>query len=195
MQEAGHDEVFEVESIIGKSTDEVTGMVQYHVKWKGFEEATWEPSDNLVDCAHLVDFYEHSLQKQHVPLLEHVQASLASAPELHVNNGSDTVKPLEEESTDDNTLRGLLMKRKAEGTMVEPGALQALEPMLGKRMKHSKAMMIDGMAAKMKKQHAMGDMAQSEEAIDHVKTSAPLNLRYANQAAQVAFNIHNGLNQ
>jgi len=54
--------VFEVESIHGKRKN--GGVIQYHVKWRGFNEDqnTWEPQKNLTEsCADIIEEWE----KQH----------------------------------------------------------------------------------------------------------------------------------
>ena len=53
------DEEFEVESIMDKRTME-DGSIEYYVKWVGYDEPTWEPSQN-VQCADLIAAYEDKL--------------------------------------------------------------------------------------------------------------------------------------
>ena len=45
------DEEYEVERILGKKI--ISGTVHYLVKWKGYDisESTWEPKQNLKNCA------------------------------------------------------------------------------------------------------------------------------------------------
>jgi hypothetical protein len=50
-------------------------------------------------------------------LLDHLQHNLATAPELNIENND--INPVEDEPESDNTLRGLLMKRKADGHQPE----------------------------------------------------------------------------
>merc|ERR1712226_1612028 len=58
------DEQYVVEKILDKKTDSEDGSVLYRVKWKGFgyDEATWEPLENLTDdtgtCVHLEKYEE-----------------------------------------------------------------------------------------------------------------------------------------
>jgi len=83
----------------------------------------------------------------------------------------------DDDPSHDNTLRGLLMKRKQEGGTTEhqgPPREMELIPMK-RRMKSNT---LDGTAAaKMKKQHAVGDLTGSNEAIDHLKTTIPSSLK------------------
>lgn len=56
-------EVFEVERITDRSIDKETGGTIYKVKWKGYDEETWEPAQNLANCRSEVEEYEASLKK------------------------------------------------------------------------------------------------------------------------------------
>jgi len=49
-----------VEKITGKTTDKETGNLLFRVKWKGYDEETWEPMENLTDCADLVTKFEQA---------------------------------------------------------------------------------------------------------------------------------------
>ena len=44
------EEVFEVERILGVGEDKENGGKMYKVKWKGYDEETWEPELNLQSC-------------------------------------------------------------------------------------------------------------------------------------------------
>ncbi|GMT21278.1 hypothetical protein PFISCL1PPCAC_12575, partial [Pristionchus fissidentatus] len=46
-------EDFEVEAIVGRR--EKYGYVEYEVKWKGYENPTWEPVENCSSCRKMVD--------------------------------------------------------------------------------------------------------------------------------------------
>ncbi len=47
---------FELERIIGKRS--VNGKIQYRVRWVGYEEATWEPIDNVDSAAEAIEDFE-----------------------------------------------------------------------------------------------------------------------------------------
>jgi hypothetical protein len=49
-----------VEKITGKTTVKETGNQLFRVKWKGYDEETWEPMENLTDCADLVTKFEQA---------------------------------------------------------------------------------------------------------------------------------------
>jgi hypothetical protein len=46
-----------VEAVIGKRKS-AAGVVEYHLKWFGANEETWEPVENCGCCRALVDAYE-----------------------------------------------------------------------------------------------------------------------------------------
>jgi hypothetical protein len=51
IDEKGH-ENFLIERIIGMRTKR--GRKEYHVKWEGYEETSWEPARNIEKCKGLV---------------------------------------------------------------------------------------------------------------------------------------------
>jgi hypothetical protein len=57
------EEIYEVERITGKSTDQQTGAPIFRVKWKGYDEESWEPLENLTACADLVRVFEEQQKK------------------------------------------------------------------------------------------------------------------------------------
>ena len=68
------EEEYEVEKIIGRGSVKDNGNVMYKVKWKGFNEDTWEPEENLAGCKHLIREFENA-QKNFLPqnLIEQLQ--------------------------------------------------------------------------------------------------------------------------
>ncbi|XP_017124647.1 chromobox protein homolog 5 [Drosophila elegans] len=60
------DEDYIVEKFIGKRF--LRGRAQYLAKWEGYaeEESTWEPMENLGNCATLVADYEAELFKRNM---------------------------------------------------------------------------------------------------------------------------------
>ena len=51
-----NEEEYEVEKVLKKRHRK--GKVQYYVKWKNYEEWTWEPLDNLLNAKSLIDKFE-----------------------------------------------------------------------------------------------------------------------------------------
>jgi hypothetical protein len=91
-----------------------------------------------------------------------------------------------DEPQQDNTLRGMLMKRKAETCSTENTAnkiYKEFEQAPPKRFMKMRSNFAESLHAKMKKQHAVGDMARYDEAIDHLKTQVPASSRHAEMAA------------
>ncbi len=101
-------EVFEVERITDRSIDKETGGTIYKVKWKGYDEETWEPVQNLATCMAQVKEYESEKRPQ--KLIDQLQTRQMS--DIIQQNQND-ICPLDE--PEENTLRGMLLKRKAEG--------------------------------------------------------------------------------
>jgi hypothetical protein len=55
------DEQWEVEDIVGERR--IHKKKQYHVKWRGFPRATWEPVENLNNCDKILQRY-HDFKKR-----------------------------------------------------------------------------------------------------------------------------------
>jgi hypothetical protein len=57
-------EEYVVEAILGERRVRRRGrtVVQYKVKWEGFEEPTWEPTSNLKNCKDELDAYKKRVQ-------------------------------------------------------------------------------------------------------------------------------------
>jgi hypothetical protein len=56
-----HDEStqeWEVEEILDQDVDAKTFEKLYEVKWKGYEESTWEPAKNLSGCKDAIKTFE-----------------------------------------------------------------------------------------------------------------------------------------
>lgn len=56
------DQEYEVECILGKCT--INSEDHYKVKWKGFDECTWEPATQLTAAAHLINEFYQKLDQQ-----------------------------------------------------------------------------------------------------------------------------------
>ena len=56
------DEEYKVEGILGKKT--ISGTAHYLVKWKGYNtsESTWEPKQNLRNCARTLQRFEGGIK-------------------------------------------------------------------------------------------------------------------------------------
>ena len=50
------EDVFEVEKVLEKRFRK--GRVEYFVKWKNYDETTWEPLKNLTNVQALIDKFE-----------------------------------------------------------------------------------------------------------------------------------------
>jgi hypothetical protein len=55
------DKQYVVEDIIGKKDD--NGVVKYLIKWRGYDEPTWEPLANLDHCDQLIKRWEEQHKK------------------------------------------------------------------------------------------------------------------------------------
>jgi len=58
---------YEVEEILDKSIERLANgkrVTKYHIKWKGYEETTWEPEENLSCGALLYEFDKKYKAKQ-----------------------------------------------------------------------------------------------------------------------------------
>lgn len=51
--------IYEVEKVVGKMFDE-HGQVSYNLKWKGYDETSWEKKDDC-SCPKLIESYENFL--------------------------------------------------------------------------------------------------------------------------------------
>jgi len=54
------DEEFEVESVVGKRSN--NGGVEYQIKWRGYDSPTWESEENVTGASRLVAKYEESIR-------------------------------------------------------------------------------------------------------------------------------------
>ena len=54
---------FEVKEIVGKRINVKTGEINYEVKWKGYQQVTIEPAENLKTCEFEVDKFEKKIQR------------------------------------------------------------------------------------------------------------------------------------
>ena len=52
---------YEVEAVLDKRT--LYGVTQYFVKWKNYDETTWEPVDNLDNIVDLIEEFERSSEE------------------------------------------------------------------------------------------------------------------------------------
>ncbi|XP_050532347.1 uncharacterized protein LOC126900559 isoform X2 [Daktulosphaira vitifoliae] len=61
---------FVVERVVARRFNQKKRQFEYLLKWEGYppEQNTWEPSDNMSACAHLIKQYEDSLIKNGTPL-------------------------------------------------------------------------------------------------------------------------------
>ena len=87
-------EIFEVEEVVGKKR--IKGRWNYEIKWKGYEEATWEPKENL-NCPQLVSEFEETLGKSAIRKGHHVRAvkhTTLKSPEhdYHARRGDEKVR-------------------------------------------------------------------------------------------------------
>ena len=57
-QEKENDGEYEVEKVIEKRFRK--GRVEYFVKWKNYDETTWEPLKNLANAEDLIEKFEKS---------------------------------------------------------------------------------------------------------------------------------------
>ena len=55
---------YEVEAVLDKRI--LDGVIQYFVKWKNYDETTWEPVDNLENIMDLIEEYERSSEGSHM---------------------------------------------------------------------------------------------------------------------------------
>ncbi|KAI0993790.1 hypothetical protein K3495_g14394 [Podosphaera aphanis] len=56
-QETGEPNIHEVETILDSRIRRK--KVHYHVRWTGYDDTTWEPTKNLINCKELLlEFYE-----------------------------------------------------------------------------------------------------------------------------------------
>lgn len=60
-QREDSEEVYEVEKVVGKMFDE-QGRASYLLKWKNYDETTWEPVDNC-ECANLIESFEDVIKR------------------------------------------------------------------------------------------------------------------------------------
>ncbi|KAK7207863.1 hypothetical protein BZA70DRAFT_287202 [Myxozyma melibiosi] len=56
----GEEEYF-VEAILDHRYNEVTGTLEFKIKWEGYDEIGWEPYKNLTGCDELLDEYYHKV--------------------------------------------------------------------------------------------------------------------------------------
>ena len=56
------DEEYEVEKVLKKRTRK--GKKEYFVKWKNYDETTWEPLENLQNAINLIEMFDNDLDKE-----------------------------------------------------------------------------------------------------------------------------------
>lgn len=56
---------FIVERVVARRFNQKKRQFEYLLKWEGYppEQNTWEPSENMSACSHLIEQYENSLLK------------------------------------------------------------------------------------------------------------------------------------
>jgi len=81
-KEAAQDEEFEVEAILDARHDLALGVKVFVVKWKGFEELTWEPRANLGNSRALLREFERARSKLKIkrPVISHFDRILPADP-------------------------------------------------------------------------------------------------------------------
>lgn len=79
IDEGFNNGVYEVEKVVGKMFDE-EGKVSYKLKWKGYNEATWESKD-YCNCPQLIDSYESQLARRQSSNNERSQSVQSSSPQ------------------------------------------------------------------------------------------------------------------
>ena len=68
QSEAEEENDYEVEDILKKRITKGGGK-QYLVKWKGFDDRTWEPKDNLNNVQELIDKFENFIVDKNLSLI------------------------------------------------------------------------------------------------------------------------------
>lgn len=85
---------WEVEGIRGRR--EVAGEIQYHVKWRGYKDLTWEPADYLENAQQLVDAFNAGLQPEN-----------KAGPPVAIQPSSNRVSDAKDDKTDVNLCSSL----------------------------------------------------------------------------------------
>ncbi|RWS24196.1 chromobox-like protein 5 [Leptotrombidium deliense] len=78
------DDVYDVEEIKAKRV--VSGRTEYLVKWKGYDEESWEPSANILDDELIREFTNNHGKKRGRQKIEKV-AKTECVEKTEVNNG------------------------------------------------------------------------------------------------------------
>jgi len=86
------DDEYEVEKILDKRRKK--GIIQYLVKWLGYDETTWEPEENLENCRKLVEEFENKINKKNNKPSRH----LVSKAKLLKLNGNKENENIEEKT-------------------------------------------------------------------------------------------------
>ena len=75
--EEGEEEEYEVEAILKKRIKK--GKIEYFVRWKYYNDTTWEPEDNLLNVKQMIEKFEKKVRRDLVtfpsPISLHFQLS------------------------------------------------------------------------------------------------------------------------
>ena len=80
--------VFEVERIA--DTKYVEGERQYLVQWKGFEDPTWEPIQNLSHCTEIIEKYHAAMNANETTVSEDNMIDTTGMPQLERQSSSQS---------------------------------------------------------------------------------------------------------
>ena len=99
--EESETEEYEVEEVLKKRNRK--GKVEYFVKWKNYEEWTWEPTSNLKNAKELIERYEHEKNQETPPnkkrklskkenVKQDTEENLSESQENEVNTSETLIK-------------------------------------------------------------------------------------------------------
>ena len=139
------DEEYEVEKVLKKRTRK--GKKEYFVKWKNYDETTWEPMENLQNALNLIEKFDNDLDKE-IP--EQPEYEVEKVLKKRTRKGKDeyfvkwknfdetTWEPLNHLANAKNLIDAFNKAQETESANAEPEPEYEVEVVLDKRIRRGK---------------------------------------------------------
>jgi len=138
-------EEYEVEKVLKKRTRK--GKKEYFVKWKNYDETTWEPMENLQNAINLIEIFDNDLDKE---MPEQPEYEVEKVLKKRTRKGKEeyfvkwknfdetTWEPLNHLANAKNLIDAFNKAQETESANAEPEPEYEVEVVLDKRIKRGK---------------------------------------------------------